>query len=113
MAANMSVLTKIHHVRTDSTVAEMIHPDSGFKIASYSEPKWGALNWYHSDYELIYVKKGVISVGIGDYLYEASEGSYFFVDSNQPHYIDVKDGTDFLWNAILFDPSALGGKTDN
>lgn len=42
---------------------------------------------FHSEYEIIYVKKGAINLGVNDYLYKLKEGQIFIINSHVEHYI--------------------------
>lgn len=94
---------------------DMRHGRDDYRIATYSEDTWGAGYRYHEDYEILYVDRGKLYIGIEEKRHEAPAGTIFFFDKNRPHYVDETQSGEpgsFHWYAILFNELALGTEDD-
>ncbi len=88
-----------------------LHGNQKYPVAIYSEDTYGAQAHYHKEYEIYYLSKGSITLGIDGYERKITAGEVVFIDPYTEHSY-FKTGEDFHYYALLFDSNILGGDDD-
>ncbi len=66
----------------------------------------GFLAHWHEEIELIYIRKGCVTLSIMDYTFTASEGDLMICNSGEIHYCE-SNGKENILDFIVFDPSLI------
>ena len=84
------------------------HEDISFPLSIYKlSHKIGLLPHYHDNFEIIYIKKGELTISIGQNSYHAKEGSIYFPNTYQVHSTNSIAGKKCIFYAIVFDGRIL------
>lgn len=87
------------------------HGDQQYPVAIYSEDLYGAEAHYHKEYEVFYLSKGSLTLGIDGYERRLTEGEVVFIDPYTEHSY-YNNGERFHYYALLFDSDILGTDDD-
>lgn len=90
---------------------QLPHGTDQFPAAIFSEAAYGAAWHHHKEFEMLYLAKGRMRLGIDSSEHVISEGDAVFIEPYASHSL-YPDGEEFHYYAILFDPVILGGKKD-
>ena len=102
-----------NEISVDSEGHEIQHHGTlAYPIATYFNDMSNVLviwHW-HEEFELIYVTKGVVRVGVGSVEKTLTVGDGCFINSNVPHTICRLDSRDGIIHSIVFHPKLIGGR---